>query len=248
MDLLTRLERAIEGAFEGIFSHTFRGRVQPLDIAKRLTRSMEDHKIVSVSRIFVPNEFEVALHPEDYKTIAPFEHAIMPELIHHLEESAAGANYGLLGKPQIAFKEDAAIERGGMAVAANFVRKEEQGLQAVHSPTTALPQAALPRTSPGRHAALAVIEGPDTGDEFPVTGALTTIGRGGTNDVALTDSSVSRAHAEIELQPDGFHLRDMGSKNGSYVNGMRASDSLLGDGDTVAVGATVFHFRAARVL
>ncbi len=248
MDLLTRLERAIEGAVEGIFSHTFRGRVQPLDVARRLSRSMEDHKIVSVSQTYVPNEFEVALHPEDYKTIQPFEHAILPELSRHVEESAAGAKYGLLGKPHIAFKEDPAVERGAMVIAASFVRKEEQGKGAIHSPTTALQQKSLPRTVSGRNAALAVVEGPDTGDEFPVSGALTTIGRGGTNDVALTDSSVSRAHAEIELQPDGFHLKDLGSKNGSYVNSIRASDLLLCDGDTIAVGATVFHFRAARVL
>ena len=248
MDLLTRLERAIEGAVEGIFSHTFRGRVQPLDVARRLTRSMEDHKIVSVSQTYVPNRFEVALHPEDYKTIQPFEHAIMPELVRHVEESAASARYGLLGKPHIAFKEDAAVERGGIVVAASFVRKEEQGQEAVHSPTTALQQKLLPRTASGRTAALAVVEGPDTGDEWPVKGALTTIGRSGSNDVALTDSSVSRSHAEIELHPDGFHLKDLGSKNGSYVNEIRASDALLCDGDTVAVGATVFHFRAARVL
>ncbi|HET6384010.1 MAG TPA: DUF3662 and FHA domain-containing protein [Armatimonadota bacterium] len=247
VDLLTRLERALEHIFESLFSHGFKGRVQPVEIARRLTRAMEDHKMVSVSQVFVPNEFTVALHPEDYRTLSPFEAAIMPDLVRHVEESAAEANYGLLGKPVIRLKEDPTVERGGTRIDAGFLRKEDQTARVPDTPTTALKIENAPPLT-GRQAVLVVIEGPDAGQEFSLRHGMSTIGRGGVNDVALSDTSVSRAHAQIELQPDGYHLKDLGSKNGSLVNGLPAVDTLLAHGDEIVIGATIFEFRAARVV
>jgi hypothetical protein len=248
VDLLARLERALEQAFEGLFSSKFRGRIQPVEIARRLSRTLEDHKMVSVSRVFVPNEFSVSLHPDDYQTLAPFEPAIVPELARHVDEAARQSHYGLLGTPVVTLHEDGAVERGGIKIDAKFVRREDQARRQPDNPTTDLGRPAATNHAPGRYAALNVIEGPDNGVEFVLTGEPMTIGRGAGNAIALTDSSVSRSHARIALEPDGFHLQDLGSKNGSFVQGLRAKDVLLNDGDNVAIGATLFRFRAARVV
>ena len=248
MDLLTRVERAIEGVFEGLFSHRFRGRVQPLEVARRLTRAMEDQKMVSVSQVFVPNEFVVSLHPEDLQSVAPFESAIMPELTRHVEQTASEQGYGLLGRVAICFKEDPSVAPGDIRVTGQFVRREEQGKQVADAPTSALKATDRPVLQSARQAFLRVGTGPDEGGEFYLSAVHTTIGRGSSSDISVTDTSVSRAHAEIEARHEGYYARDLGSKNGTLVNGAHADDVLLQDGDTIAIGATLFQFHSTRVV
>ena len=246
------MERALEQLFEGAFSHGFRGRVQPVEISRRLTRAMEDHKIVSVSQVYAPNEFDVSLNPEDYRTLSPFEAAILPELIRHMEDAAHEAGYDLLGQPIICFQGVDTVERGDIGVDARFVRREDQGARSIDLPTSALksPESPCPSASisPEACTSLTIVDGPDVGEEYTLAGPVTSIGRGASNDVPLTDTSVSRAHAEIRQQDDGFHLVDLESKNGSFVQGVPVHDRLLSDEDRISMGATVLRFRAARVL
>jgi hypothetical protein len=213
---------------------------------------MEDHKIVSVSQVYAPNEFDVTLNPEDYRTLSPFEAAIMPELVRHVEDAAREAGYDLLGQPAISFQGVDTVERGDIGVDARFVRREDQGARNVDLPTTALKSPASPSPSASFASdactSLTIVDGPDVGEEYTLAGPVTSIGRGASNDVPLSDTSVSRSHAEIRQQDDGFHLVDLDSKNGSFVQGVSVHDRLLTDGDRISMGATVLRFQAARVL
>jgi pSer/pThr/pTyr-binding forkhead associated (FHA) protein len=74
------------------------------------------------------------------------------------------------------------------------------------------------------------------GDQFPVKPERTTIGRTPQSDVVLDDVTVSREHAILEQRPDGIHIRDLSSLNGTYVNRERVEDARLSDGDELQVG------------
>lgn len=77
---------------------------------------------------------------------------------------------------------------------------------------------------------------------FPVTAAHTTIGRGAHNALVLRDTEVSSRHAEIVASAEGFVLRDLGSANGTRVNGAPVTEARLRIGDIVVVGSTRLTF------
>ena len=65
MSVLRNIEHKLEGLFEGVFGRAFRTHVQPVELARKLVKEMEDHKVVSVSRVYAPNEYTVYLAPSD---------------------------------------------------------------------------------------------------------------------------------------------------------------------------------------
>lgn len=88
------------------------------------------------------------------------------------------------------------------------------------------------------------------GDTYPLLAAITVLGRDSGADITLDDPGVSRRHAELRVTHDGPHLvvglRDLGSTNGTYVNGERIASHRLGDGDRVTVGRVSFIVRTRR--
>ncbi len=93
---------------------------------------------------------------------------------------------------------------------------------------------------------LIVIKGADEGKQFELTEPALSIGRESSNRVRLTDTEVSRRHAEVRLTPEGYRLTDVGSANGSFVNGQSVKDVLLQPGDQVQIGQTVLIYSASR--
>ena len=84
---------------------------------------------------------------------------------------------------------------------------------------------------------LVVVRGANVGSRFALSGALTTIGRHPESDVFLDDVTVSRRHAEVRRAPNGvLELADVGSLNGTYVNGERIEQAELAEGDQLQVG------------
>src|SRR2546421_255988 len=94
--VLRALERKIEALFEGVFGRAFRTNVQPVELARKLAKEMDDHKTVSVSRVYVPNEYTVYLSPSDREQFEGYETSLVAELEEYLGEHAKRENYGLL--------------------------------------------------------------------------------------------------------------------------------------------------------
>lgn len=88
-----------------------------------------------------------------------------------------------------------------------------------------------------------VIEGPDRGARHPLSGRATTIGREMSNDITLTDEQVSRQHAKIISMKGSFFIQDLGSSNGTYVNGEKEEEAILETGDVLLLGQTELVFR-----
>src|ERR671930_2130619 len=100
MTVLRNLEAKIESLFEGVFGRAFRTNVQPVELARKLVKEMDDHKNVSVSRVYVPNEYTVYLSPGDREQFATYEQQLRDELAEYLAEHARREGYALLTPPR----------------------------------------------------------------------------------------------------------------------------------------------------
>jgi len=254
MDLLSRLERALEDVVEGVFTRAFRTSLQPIEIAKRLTREVETHRTVSVSATYVPNEYTVYLAPETFQSFQQISVRLLSELEQYLREYISERNYQVIGPVAIHLAEDD-LKVGEMSIsAANNATATPNGapappvLRSYSAPSTArtahaaaadTEKTALINAQP---TSLEIIAGETAGRTVPLTDNLT-LGRGPLNMVAFADLGISRHHAEIVLEDEGWKLRDAGSTNGTHVNGNRVTEHLLRIGDTIEIGSVVIKVK-----
>lgn len=212
---------------EGLFSKTFRSDLQPVEVAKRLMREMDAGRTVGPGGVvWVPNRFVVTLGPEDATRFSAAQGPISTELARVVRDHAAERKWGLMGPPDVTFETDPQLKRGEFRCEGRLA--EGTGSEC----TPILPPAAE----------LHVFAG-DRGTKTHPLGAVTTIGRAETCDICLPDPSVSRRHAEIRKIGSTFVLTDLGSTNGTMVNGARIAERALTDGDRITVGRTDLEFR-----
>lgn len=225
MPILRDFERRLGGLVEGLFSKTFRSGVQPVEIAKRIMREMEDARSVGVSEVWAPNRFELALSSEDSARYEQAEDAIVSELRRVIRETAAERGWGLVGPPEVEFRVDERLKKGDLGCAASLVEGEDD------DPTA------------GHRASVVIRE--DGGERTVTLGSPTvTIGRLADCDVVLTDKGASRKHAQLRLREGTWTITDLGSTNGTRLNGQTIQSRDLTDGDRITVGSTVIEFRS----
>ena len=234
MPNLRDFERRLGGLVEGLFSKTFRSGVQPVEIAKRVVRSMDTGKQVAVNEVWAPNRFEISLSNDDAPKFQQIEPALVKELSGVVLETASERGWGLVGAPEVELFVDNKLKRGDLIVEASLVQGEEP----VPAPAPATAPAA-----PGKSAQLRVHE--DGGVRaIPIDKELITIGRLSECEVVLNDSGASRRHAQIRTTGGVSTLTDLGSTNGTKVNGREVQSAALEDGDTITVGSTQIDYRS----
>src|SRR5437773_6443359 len=108
--VLRAIEQKIEALFEGIFGRAFRSNVQPVELARKLAKEMDEHKTVSISRVYVPNEYMLYLSPGDRKQFASYEASLLTELGDYLSEHARREGYSLLATPKVTMEEGEALD------------------------------------------------------------------------------------------------------------------------------------------
>ncbi len=256
MSVLRSLEARIEGLFEGIFGRAFRTHVQPIELARKLVKEMDDHRSVSVSRVYVPNEYTVYLSPTDRKQFAGYEESLVGELQEYLSEHAQRERYALLGPPRVLVTVDDDLAVGEFGIATRLVADEEQEKPPAELPVdqpaqTMIYKAAVPVPAPQVEAepepepvrrtyTLTV-----AGRPHELSAATVVLGRSRECDVRVADLNVSRKHAEVREDGDGHVLVDLGSTNGTLLNGRRVERERLEDGDTITLGSTDIVFTAS---
>src|SRR5207344_3676502 len=99
MSDLRTIESKIEGLFEGLFGRAFRTHVQPVELARKLAKEMDEHRSVSVSRVYVPNEYTIYLSSSDRQQFVSYEGSLLGELQEYLAEHAKREGYALLTAP-----------------------------------------------------------------------------------------------------------------------------------------------------
>src|SRR4249919_1975754 len=124
MSVLRSIEARIEGLFEGVFGRAFRTHVQPIELARKLVKEMDDHRNVSVSRVYVPNEYTVFLAPADRAQFQTYETQLTDELADYLAEHARRENYALLTPPRVLLETDDDLDVGMFGIATRLAQVE----------------------------------------------------------------------------------------------------------------------------
>jgi hypothetical protein len=247
MPVLRSIESKIESLFEGVFGRAFRTHVQPIELARKLVKEMDDHRSVSVSRVYVPNEYTVYLSPEDRKQFAGYEESLVGELQEYLAEHARRESYALLTGPKVSIATDDDLAVGEFGIATRLVTPDRDG--------PALPPAEQPVEPPAETIVYRAAPAPPAPEPPPATFSLAfggkpheltkpriVLGRSKEADVRVPDGNVSRRHAELRLEDDGYWIVDLGSMNGTIVNGKRVDRARLEEGDRITLGSTEIVF------
>jgi len=229
--VLQRFERRLEGLVEGAFARVFGGVVQPVEVAAALQREAADKKaIVGAGRVLVPNAYVVELGEHDFTRMSEYDEPLRAELASMVREHAQEQGWSFVGTVRVALEKvdelDTGVFRVRSAVAADAAAAREHQTTGVGRPRLVLPAGS---GTPERTVLL--------------TKLVTVIGRGADADLRLHDTGVSRAHVELHLEDGGVRLDDMGSTNGTLLNGQRVSTAVLSDGDRLEVGATPMVFK-----
>ena len=252
MNVLRTIEQKIEGLFEGLFGRAFRTNVQPVELARKLVKEMEDHRTVSVSRVYVPNEYSVYLSTADREQFADYESQLRHELQEYLSEHARREGYVLLTAPVVLMETDDDLALGEFGIATRMVQSakgpqgEEPPAPQVEPGATMIykPRAPLTEEGPPPDVALAqeIVTLTVDGRRREVDKRRVVIGRSKDCDVQITDPNASRRHAEIRQEGAAYWLIDLDSTNGSQVNGRRTTRAKLESGDVITIGSTDLTF------
>jgi hypothetical protein len=248
MSMLKTFESKIAGLVEGAFGRAFRSELRPVEIARKLAREMEEHKVVSVSKTYAPNEYHVYVSAADRERFADYEGALVKELSGYLLEHARLEKLALLSRPDINFHVDERLSLGEFGIQARMVRSPdapeaepeqgEVGHTMIYSAERLRPADAGPPPA-GPQTAILVAEGRRM--VVGATGAV--IGRSRDCDVVLGDGNVSRRHAEVRPADGGWAVNDLGSTNGVLLNGRRVDGTAgLRAGDRIELGTTELRF------
>lgn len=251
MGVFSGLEGSLEKYIEGFFKDKFKGRVQPAEIAKRLAREMRDRRRVSVNKIYVPNKFTVYLNASDYDNIATIASSLSKELQEYVNQKAGEKKYTLAGPPVVDFIREDLKEIGYLRIESGFSEELQENEQLEmneevleHTQLFRLTKdVTVAEKAPAVYARLQVIAGPEIGRIINLSKVPQVIGRHSGCDIVLSDSSVSRRQARLERIRGRFAITDLGSTNGTWVNGSRIVSKILEPGDEVALGTTVCTFK-----
>ncbi len=217
---LQSFEDGLGRMVEGVFSRAFKSNVRPIEIGRRLIKEIDSNRTVDMKgRRVVPNQFVIRLAPDDQSALADIEAALITELAEAVKEYCADEKYHLRGPVVVTIEIDQSVGTGRIDVDSLVVKAGASEVVA---------RVILP-------------------DDRKITLGKSTlvIGRLAECDIAFDDSNVSRRHAEIKALAGGFAVNDLGSTNGTKVNGVTISfERALRDGDIISVGSHSIRYEA----
>jgi hypothetical protein len=254
MSMLRSIEQKIEGLFEGMFGRAFRTHVQPVELARKLAKEMDEHRTISVSRVYVPNEYSVYLAPDDREQFASYEGSLIGELQDYLVEHARRETYALLTSPRVLMKTDEDLSVGEFGIATRMVQPEGRRRQEPDEPEAQVEPGATmiyKAVPPPTEAASPVELGIEPEEEASLTigrrrqrldSGKVVLGRSKECDIQVEDANVSRRHAELRREGTTWWIVDLDSTNGTELNGRHVDRARLANGDTITLGATELVF------
>lgn len=217
---LKGFERRLENMVEGVFARVFRSGLRPIELGRRLAREMDVNRSVDVKgRTVVPNAFTISLDPTDHERFAEIEDSLARELCDAAREHAHDEGYAFLGPVSVELVVDDGLRTGEFRIQGRM----KEGVGGVGAGSLVL----------------------SNGERYVLGDRVVSLGRLPECDVTLSDTNVSRRHAEIRPRGDGFVLIDLGSTNGSKVNGIRVAERELRDGDELTFGNSRLTFQAS---
>jgi hypothetical protein len=249
MSVLRSIESKLESLFEGVFGRAFRTNVQPVELARKLVKEMDDHRNVSVSRVYVPNEYTVYLSTADRQQFESYERELQNELADYLAEHARREGYALLSPPVVQLETDDDLDVGVFGIATRMVHTSPKGEPEVAEPGATMvykpsepvqPTEAASPVELGVQREIVVLTW--NGQRQEVDKRRVVIGRSKDADVQVTDPNVSRRHAELRQEGATYWLIDLDSTNGVEVDGKRVKRLKLENGTRFTIGSTEIAF------
>jgi len=241
--MLRNLESKLAGLVEGAFSRAFKSEVRPIELARKLARELDEHRVQSLSRTYAPNEFTAWLSPGDREQFAEYEEELRHELSGYLMEHARREDIALLTAPEVGFQTDERLRLGEFGIQARLVRpaadpaqqapsQDEAGHTMVYTSAGRLSE---PLREPDTRRGAARLRVDGRTELIGSQGAV--LGRSRECDVTIDDDNVSRRHAEVRPSGGSWTVRDLGSTNGVKVNGRRIEGAQsLKRGDSIELG------------
>ncbi len=249
--MLRTIESKIESLFEGVFGRAFRTHVQPVELARKLAKEMDDHRMVSVSRVYAPNEYAVYLSTNDREQFESYENSLVNELQEYLAEHARRESYVLLSSPNVVMNTDEDLSVGEFGIATRMVQPEPGAEEPVPEATPGATMVYRPKESPPTQAATPAELGVEPevvtlmvdGAKHTIDRQSVVIGRSKDCDIRIADPNSSRRHAEVRQEGTAYWLVDLDSTNGTAVNGRRQQRARLENDDRITIGSTELVFQ-----
>ncbi len=235
---------ALEGFFERLLerpaARLFRVPLQPVQLERRIDRAMDTERRLSADRTYVPNRYTVRLSPPDMAAFAGYRDALEADLAAGVTRRARARGYALVERPVVVLREDTRLTRGQVTVEAAFeavaVTPGPAGSPSLDGRTAVMPVVEDPATvvTP----VTLVIHEPGHEPRALLLTGVVRLGRGGDNDIVLDDGGVSRVHGRLAPRHGTWVFQDLGSSNGSLLNGHPVTEAALGIGDELRLGGT----------
>ncbi len=248
MGILSRVESFLERFLEAPAGR-LGASIQPVSLAKRIERAMDTNKTYGDVGVIVPNFYDLHLHPSDYAAFASYAGSLEDDLAHGVLARARHERYTLVARPRVRIISDDSTRRGEIRVAANVVDERGDRLRDAAPIPASSDTMVFERPSgadapeSARRAYLLVSTRGTRPVQFDLGGPLIGLGRASDNDVIVDDPMVSRHHCQLKLQHGAYSFADLGSRNGSTVNGQPVSEIALGPGDVIRIGDTEIEFQ-----
>jgi hypothetical protein len=206
---LRGFEDRLERLVEGSLTMPFRGPIQPIEISHRMLREMDLGRRVGVRGLIAPNHFAISISPDDLDRFEGFTDALVHELAESARQHASNEGYAFAGPVEVELFESKRLKGGRVEIEASFSEGDVR-------PSLILPD----------------------GRSLPIGQTPLVIGRLPECAVVLGDTNVSRRHAQVAIEAGEVVVSDLGSTNGTFVNGRRVTRAGLRAGDEVMVGTT----------
>ena len=268
MGVLQRFERRLEGMVGLAFARLFKGKVHPAEIAKALTREADEQRsVMGEGRILAPNVYVVRLGDTDYEHLGQWSDQLAGELADMVSEHIDDEGYSIFDAVRVHLELDSDLPTGVFEVSSEVADPSAPGHRGGLAPAAAPPvdghpplpplpplrgshaggdtgKVGPPPLRPGARSTLThalVVDGPGTRHEL--SSGRNVIGRGTEADIRLPDTGVSRRHVDVVLEGGVATAEDLGSTNGTLVNGRRITRQPLDDGDVIRIGHSVLVYR-----
>jgi len=259
MDAFRTFEQFVQRLIETPFTRLTGSKLQPIELAKRLERQLDQSRTIGIGRIYAPNVFDVVLNHRDYATFERFRASLQAELGTYVQRRGVERGYTFVGPVEVHIVEGPDVGAGDVHITSSItevttampppvannrgstriLQSQEEATVAPVPPTTA--------DVPSLHGILVVRDEDRSVREVPLAGQSVRLGRGLDNDVVLNSLSVSRNHAQFVLSTEGrYVVQDLGSTNGTLLNGVPIKEGAPRYGDSMTMGAIEVRFERPR--
>ena len=235
MGILSDFEDRIAAGIEGVFAGAFRSQVQPVEIARALARVADDERVLGAGTVYAPTSYTVALSAQDAEKLGAFRTVLAGELAAYVAGHAREQGYHLSTEPQVMLTVHDDLRLGRFRVSATLSEEPKALEHSVREQVPVLDSADLATVTVG-----------GMGHDVALRGDEVLVGRLAECQVRLQDSNASRRHAAFIRLDDGWALQDLGSTNGTRVNGRDVDRVRLSDGDVIEIGLTRLVYHAPR--